>query len=481
MLKHLYTFTLSLLLILPAQFANAEDSAELWDLQMCIDYALENSVQLKQQEINLQLQEAVLSQTYADIFPSINADLNSSLNYGRNVDPTTYEFRTQTITLGSATLSSNLTLFNGFRKWNTIRQNRLNLSSAEADLAQSANDVALNISSAYLQILLSESQARLAQEQLEVISQQVEQTRRMVESGALADNALMEIQAQQARDELNSIVAENNLELAYLNLKILMQADPDKDIRIFRPELDVPDISEIEQRNPQAIYATALQLQPKIQSAAYKIQSAEKGIQVARSGRYPSLNFFAAFRTNYSDGREQFTDFVPTGGIDTLGFLSSDLTPVVRPEIDIISEKIPFGEQLDENFNYAIGLNLTVPIFNGWQVKTNIQRATLEHQSALLGDTQVRNQLRNDIQQAYVSARAAGLRYRSSEANLSAAQNAYRNAEQRFNLGMLNAVDFNTSRNNLQIAETELLNAKFEYIFQLKILDFYEGKPLELN
>lgn len=461
--------------------ASKASTPELWTLEMCINYAIENNIQIKQQDINIRLAEAALQQSKAAIFPSLNADVTPSINYGRTIDPTTYEFRTESVMLGSASITTNLNVFSGFRRWNSISQQIFNKDAAMADRKQSENDVSLSISSAYLQILLYESQLGLAEEQLEIIGQQVDRTERLVTEGVLAPNMLAEIQAQQSRDELNKVVAENNLELAYLNLKMMMQLDPEIEIRIVRPEVPEPDLSELEDRTPVMIYQTALGTQPSIEAAMLRTYGAERGVSVARSARYPSLNLFAAFRTNYSDARDRVTGIELGDGIEPVGFLVTDSTAVVRPETRFLTEPIPFSEQIEDNFNYAVGLSLNIPIFNGWQVRTQVQRAKLEMQSAQLGERQVKDRLRNDIHQAYATARAAGLRYISAERNQSAAQTAFNYAEERFNIGLMNAVDYNIARNNLVIAETELINSKYEFIFQLKILDFYEGKPLTLD
>ena len=450
-----------------------------WSLEQCITYAIDNNISIQQQSLSVDLNKDAYQQSKLSLLPSINGDASHSINYGRSIDPTTYEFVEQTIHTSTLSVGSNLILFSGLRKMNAIKQNEYALMSSRATFAQTRDNIALAVTSSYLQILLAKEQIILSQQQLVISDSQVVQTTKLVEAGSLPQGSLDEIVAQKYMDEYNLTVAENEYSNAMLNLKLLMNLNPTDSFAVENPEVAIDVVEDINNLDPYNIYLTALQNQPSVKSSEFRLKSAEKAISVAKSYQYPTLALFYNVRSNYSDARERIAG-VEITGVDTLGFLSSDLTPVLTPSYDIITETTPFENQVDENLSQAVGLSLSIPIFNQWQNRTNIDRAKIELLSANYQLEGVKNDLEQEIYQSYTNARAAAKRYRAAGQSVEALRRAFQYAEQKYEAGMVNALQYSIAKSNLAEAESNLLQAKYDYLFKMKILDYYQGKTIKL-
>ena len=300
--------TLSVILLLTS-FLTAEElfAQETWDLQKCISYALDHNIRIRQQEINTKYNNNLLSQSKSDLYPNLSANGSYGASFGRALDQTTYEFtQNQTVQSVNLGLSSSVTIFSGFQKLNTIRQNELNLQASLQDLEKLRNDISLNIAAAYLQILLNEELLKVATDQLTVTSQQVERTRALVDAGSVARGNLLEIQSQEAGDEVGVVNAQNNVDISYLTLSQLLELDSVDNFSIVIPEIPSIDESTL-LYSVDEIYNAAIGQMPEIRSSEYQLQSSEKGLDIAKGTRSPHVGLSASYGTGYSDIRQMVT------------------------------------------------------------------------------------------------------------------------------------------------------------------------------
>jgi outer membrane protein len=466
----LITFSL---LVLPFYLIQAQQGS--FTLEQAIEQAWQNNLQLQQQRLSVDLAEQNLLQSRASLYPNLNASASHSYNFGRTVDPFTNDFATESVQSNNFNISSGVNLFSGFQVQNTIKQNRYELEAGKFDLERSYNDVALNVAAAYLQILFSLELVENAKNQLEITTLQVDRTNKLVEAGTLPRGSLLTIQAQQATEELQVVNAQNQLDLAYLSLSQIMFFTDEHDLSIVIPQIDI-EPSEESSYSPLQVYNVAVQEQPQIKSADVRILSAERGLAVAKGGRSPSLSMRGSYGTGYSGASFEVIDMVM--GDPTLIGLTGSGEEVFGPSFTPTTRVKPFSNQLNDNLNSSLGFFLSIPIFNNYQVKTGIGRSQIQLDNARLQSQIVREQLFQTIQQAHADATAALKRYTATEKNVTALQEAFRYTEQRFNVGMINTLEYNDTKNRLTAAESELLQSKYEYVFRMKVLDFYLGEPL---
>jgi outer membrane protein len=451
MKKYIQTVLIILLLLTGKQLA----SQESWSLQRCIDYALENNIQIKQQRLSVNHQENQLNQARYDRLPGLNGQMGNNYNYGRSLTyQNTYENTNSTSLSGS--LGTEITLWNGFTLQNVIRQRDLDLQASFQDMQKAKDDLILTIAALYLEILFAEELSLIDQNQTEITRQQITRTTQLVEAGRLARGALYEIEAQLANEELQLVNGQNRVQLAYLNLYQLLELPMNQSFIIDRP--DLPDMhSGSISYNSIDIFRNAIQSRPEILASQLRIESARRQLDQARGAQFPRLSFGANYFNNYNNNYTRLTD-------DNTGN----------------REIIPLRDQLTNNKRYGFGLSLNIPIFNRFQVKTGISNAQLQIMDYEYRLQNTRNALQKDIEQAYTNALASLKRFLSSEKAVAASEEAFRYTEEKYNLGMVTTVEYNQMKNNLTIAQSQLLQSRYEYIFRTKILDFYSGVPITL-
>jgi len=445
-MKQVFVFISGVIFMFGSISANGQN---VWSLQKCIDYALENNIQIKQQQLNSQYYENQVSQAKSNRLPNFNAQIGNDNSFGRSLTYlNTYKNVNSSSVSGGA--STNLTIFNGFQLNNTIDKQELDLQATLKDLQKAKDDMMLNIAGLYLQILFAEELVLVDEAQMEVTKQQLSRTQQLVEAGSLAKGAQLEIEAQLAREELQLVNDKNNMQLSYLSLYQLLELPIAESFKIEKPAL--PEIkASISMANSIDVFNNALNVRPEIQAAQLRVKSAEKDLEIAKGNYYPSLTFNANYYNLYNN---KYTD--------------------------INGEDIAFADQLKNNGRSSLGLTLGIPIFNRFQVKNGVSNAELQVQDFQYRLQTSSNTLRKEIEQAYTNALAALNRYMSTEKAVESMQEAFRYVEEKFNVGMVNSVDYNLQKNQLTAAQSQLLQAKYEYIFRTKILDFYNGIPIEL-
>jgi outer membrane protein len=455
--------------------ANAQDT---WSLERCIQHALDNNIQIKQQELSTQYNSNNLLQSKLSLLPTVSATGSYGASFGRALDQTTYEYtNNQTVQSLNLSANGNLTLFSGLQKVNTIRQNRYDMLASLQDLEKLKNDVSLNVAASYLQILFNQELLQVAKNQLEVTNLQVDRTSKLVEAGSLPMGSLLEIQSQQASEELQVTNALNSLDLSFLTLSQLLELDSVGNLSIEQPNLSTFAEEAID-ANIQQAYALAEQNLPQIKSAEYKLKSSEVGLAIARGAMSPRLFMGLSYGTGYSDIRKktQPGPYTPPLPIGTAG---GD-TVFSFPQPTWLYNNYAFNAQLQDNASTTISLGVQIPLFTGWATRNQISNAKINARNYKYSLESSKNILYKDIQQAYQDAVAALKKFRSTEKALSAMRESFKYTQQKFEVGLVNTVDYFTSKSQLTRTESELLQAKYDYIFRIKILDFYMGKPLTL-
>jgi len=454
---------------------------QAWSLEDCIAYAMENNISIKQMVLNTEYNENVLKQSRLGQIPSLNANANYSYSWGRALDQTTYQFTDdQQINSISMGFSSRVNLFNGLQVRNSILKNELDLMASYEDVEKIKNDISLNIAAAYLTILFNMELVNVTEVQLETTGQQVERTLKMVEAGKLARGNYLELEAQYAAEELNLVNAENQLVISLLNLQQMLDLPIDTSFDVYIPELPDPDSDPLV-INALEVYRIAELEMPEIRSAELTRESSEKGLQIAKGARSPQLYLSANYNSGYSDIREQVTELSDPMQIP-IGITQNTLEPVVTLNAQQIPTygKYPFFEQIRDNTSAGVGLGLSIPIFNGWQVNSNVANARIMLQNAELELQSRKLALYASIQQAYTDAVAALKKFNASQQALVSMEESFKYTESKFEVGLVNTVDYNISKNQLTATQSDLLQAKYDFIFRIKILNFYKGEPITL-
>lgn len=452
-------------------------SREPWTLEQCISYALENNIRVRQQKIAVNVNENNYQQSKTDRYPSLNASASYGVSFGRALDQTTYQFtEDQTVKSSNLSLNSSTILFNGFQKQNTIKQGYFNLQAGLYDLERLKNDISLNIAAAYLQILFNKELFEVSKSQFEITSQQVERTRKLVEAGSLARGSLLEIQAQEASEEVQMVTAENQLNLSYLTLMQILDLDVSLPFSIVIPE--ITGISEEDLiSGPNQIYNEALGILPQIKSSMSRLNSSEKSFDIARGYRSPRLSLSASYGSGYSDIRERLIGSeeitIP------IGFTAGG-EQVFRIAQNPVFSTYPFINQFKDNASTSLFLSLSIPIFNGNQINNTIKNARLSVENSKLEVEFARKTLYEEINRSYTDAIAALKKFNASEKALTAMEESFKYTREKFELGLVTSVDFNVATNQLLKTQSDLLQSKYDFIFKVNILNFYRGKPIKI-
>ncbi|WP_299778910.1 TolC family protein [uncultured Formosa sp.] len=443
-----------------------------YTLDDCIAIALEHNLDLKSTHLQANSAKVNYKQSKANLLPSLNGDFNLGVNDGRSIDPFTNDYIDQELTYSNLGLSLDMTIFNGFRLLNSAKQNRLNAQASELETEAERQDLILNVTLAYLQVLNAKDVLDLAHTRLETTTQQLQIQKGFFESesGNPADYA--DILGQIANDETSILVSESSLNSAKLSLMILLNletsinVDAESLILGFEPYTLSVD----------AVYRESLQNLATFKAKDLRIEAAKKGVSVAKSQFTPEVSFFGGVYTNHSSAAEFYTS-TGTSLIETGDFVTvegQDL-PVITEETSFVSKTISYRDQLDNNLNTAVGIAVSVPLFNGFKAKNNVALEKIKVEESIIELERTHVSIKNAITQVYFDMEAAYKRYQSLEKQVEAYQESYRINDIRFKNGVSNFLNYITSKNNLDNAKVNLANAKYEYILRVKVLDYYRG------
>jgi len=453
---------------------------EVITLQKAIDLTLERNLTIKQAQFTEAISEENLKQSKYNLLPNLTAGPQGSFNFGRNIDPSTNQFTNQRIFALSGTLSTQVTLFQGGQLRNQIIENKLLLSADRSNTAKVKNDLILNVVTQYLQILTNQDLVTAAQQQIDIAKITLDRAQKNFDVGNQTQADLSQAKASQSTADLNYTNAENQLELSILTLKQYMEMPPSTNITFEKP-----DISKFKNTattfDPEAVLKTAIAVNPDISLAEARQKAAEQDIKVARGSYFPSVVLFGQLGTNYSDARRLQGQPFLTGRVDTVGYLQNTTTPVITPNVGITPPiKYPLGRQLSDNFNQSVGISLQIPIFNRFTTRTAVRKAKITNENAIVTAQLAKNNLSKIIYQAVWDVQASQKKYLSTLQTYNANKDAFNVIQQRYNVGLVNSLDYNTSLTNLNKSQFDLIQAQYEVVFRNKVIDYYLGNPITL-
>jgi len=459
-------------------FTQHSNAQEVWNWQKSIDYALQNNITIKQADLNIQVGESTLKQNKLNYSPNINGSSNYNLTVGNSYNFFTAEYNKALVHYQDYGLNINQPIFDGLIVPNSVKKSKFDLQALKLDQETLKNNVQLQILTAFLNIMNANEQYQQAINQKAITQEQFERLKTLIDAGAAAENALLDVESQLTNEDLNIAQIRNQRDLAYLSLRNILQIDPKKDFTVETPKL--PEKLSLDSlASALSIYDAALRLRPEIKSSQAKIESAKKQIAVAKGSYFPTLNVVGNLNTFFSS-QNKLTSTVLTGNSTAVGFVEGSFQRVLIPETQTIQSKNPYGKQLNQNFNYAVGLQLAVPLYNKYQVQTAVKQAKLQYQNSILTAKQTEFDLYNTIMQSYLKAQASINSYQAAEKNLTTAQRSYQYAVDRLEAGSINQLEVNLAKTNLSNAESKFTQTKYEYLFNTKLLDFYQGKKIEL-
>ncbi|MDO9510683.1 MAG: TolC family protein [Bacteroidales bacterium] len=460
--------------LLPAQ-------NQAWSLERCILHARENNLTVKKQFLNVQLAKTDNQQNKYGLLPSLNASASHVYNWGQTIDMYTNQFATERVQSNNFYLSTSVVLFNGFQKLNGIRQSQIDLQMSQLDVERTINDISLNVTTFYLQVLFYKELVKVGENQLDISRQQAERTAKLVNAGTLAQGELLNMEAQVASDELTLIESRNNYDISLLTLSQLLDLNNEPGFVIETPELGIL-ADKINASGPSDIYAFAVKNQPEILSSELRVRSSEKSLDIAKGAFSPTLSLNGSIGTGYSGASRQINPDIPSSVyMYPTGITQISQDTVLGYGLKNEYRTKPFWDQITDNENKSLGFYLSIPIFNGMRTRTNISRSKISLENARLDLQIAKNNLNKVIQQSHFDALASLKRYQAAQKKVSAQQESFHYAEQKYNVGLMTSVEYNQNKKDLAKAASDLLQAKYDFLFKTKILDFYQGKPLTLK
>jgi outer membrane protein len=468
------------LILLLAIFTSAY-AQDGWSLERCIQYALENNIQIKTQELNTQIYNNQLQQSKLGILPGLNAGANENFTFGRSVDPYTNEFSTDNFSSTNFQISSSVTLFSGLQQYNSVKKAEIDAQAGIVMLEQTKNSIMLAVASAYLNVLYAMDLLDVAKQQRDITALQVDRTSKLVAAGSLPLQNKYELDAQFANEELSIVNYENQLEIALLSLAQLIEITDLSSFGISRPDID-NIATESALLTAEQIYQEALVKMPEIEYANLNYQSAEKNLAIAKGVFLPRLSMSASYGSGYSSA-SKLIDQITMGTPYISGFATDNIGSILdvyQYSYDYTYKNKPFSDQISDNASTSLAFSLSIPIFNGLQTKTNVDNSKIYLEQSKMQVDQAKKDLLKEIQQAYADAQSAIKKFKATEKTLESMQLSFDYTQKRFDQGLINTTDYNIAKNNLARTQTELIRAKYDYIFKQKILDFYRGLPIRL-
>lgn len=430
-------------------FVNIVNAQQVITIQQAVENTLKSNLTIKQAQFSAAISEENLTQSKYALYPNLNASVNPNLTFGRGLDQTTFQVTNQTSLYTSGNLSTNVDLFQGFTKINQIRQNKILLDADKSNIEKVKNDLILNVVNAYLQVLYNTDLERASKEQLDIARKTLARENALLDAGnkTLAD--VSQAKSQAATAELNLTNAQNALSISYLTLGQLMEMQPSQKFVVQAPLIDNIKTASTTV-SAEEIYNNALNIFPDIKLANLRSLAAKQAIAVAKGAYSPSLSLGAGLNTSYS-----------------YQFNYNGLTP-----------QASFADQIDQRLGQSIGMSLQIPIFNGFSARSSVRKAKITYQNNLVQEQLAKNNLNKVIFQATTDLKAAESRYTSTQNAFNAQKDAFYVVEQRYNVGLVNSLDYSTAQTNRNKAEIDFIQAKYDLIFRAKVIDYYLGKQI---
>jgi outer membrane protein len=427
-----------------------------WTLEECVKYAIDNNISIKQTELDSRTAEIDKKGAIGNFIPSLNSNASHSWNIGLNQDPTTGLLRNQTTQYSSMGAGVGFDIYKGMQNQNTLRRANLSIIAAKYQLTKMQEDIALNVANAFLQVLFNKENLKVQQDQKAINEKQLLRSEELVKAGSVPRGDLLDIKATVASDGQKVIAAENALLISKLSLSQLLQLKDFYDFDVT-DDTSAKDENNILAQTPSAIYEKAKEERTELKIAKTNLEIAEKNVAIAKGGFQPTLQGFYNINTRISYA-------------ETVNFQTGTIEPAA-----------PFGQQFKDNRGQAFGAQLSIPIFNGFAARNNVERSKVSLEKSKIVVEQQELDLQRNVYTAFTDAKGGLNAYESSLAALDARQEAYNYAKEKYAVGMMNSFDFNQSQTLLSFAQSEVLRTKYDYIFKIKILEFYFGIPILKN
>jgi outer membrane protein len=427
-----------------------------WTLEECIKYAIDNNISIKQTELDTKTADIDKKGAIGNFIPSLNSNASHSWNVGLNQDPTTGLLRNQTTQYSSMGAGVGFDIYKGMQNQNTLRRANLSILAAKYQLTKMQEDVALNVANAFLQVLFNKENLKVKQEQKAINEKQLARSEELVKAGSVPKGDLLDIKATVASDNQNVITAENSLLISKLSLAQLLQLKEFYDFDVT-DDTSVKDENNILAQTPIAVYDKAKEQRTELKIAKTNLEIAEKNVAIAKGGFQPTLQGFYNINTRISYA-------------DSFDFQTGASQPAA-----------PFGQQFKDNRGQAFGAQLSIPVFNGWAARNNVERSKVNLEKSKILVEQEELTLQRNVYTAFTDAKGGLNAYESALSALEARQEAYNYAKEKYAVGMMNSFDFNQSQTLYTVAQSEVLRTKYDYIFKIKILEFYFGIPIIKN
>ncbi len=450
-----------------------------WGLLQCIEYAMANNISVKQVDLQTRIAELTLKQSRYGQLPNLNFSGGPGFSNGRSQDPTTFSLTTQSFLSANMQLQSSADIFNWFSKRNTIAANEWELQATKANTDKLKNDIALSVANLYLQILLGMEQEKIAGVQLQQSQAQLLNTRKLVDAGNLPELNAANLEAQVAIDSSNLITAKGNVIQSILSIKAFMALDAAAPFEVETPAAEKIFVEKLADLQPETVYTLALANMPQQRFNDFKLKAAQKTSAAVKGSMYPTVSMFGSLGSRYNSRANEIT------GVnffnDTIGKVIVGGTPygVFAPFPDYTSRKQTFSSQLNQNFFQSVGLSVSIPIFNGLGARTNYQKTKINIRNQELQKELDNQTLKQDIYKAYNASMVALEKLNAGKKSLEAAERTFYYAQKRYDVGMLGTFDLITSQNNLFTAKLQHALNQYDYVFKMKVLEFYKGQGLK--
>ena len=461
-MKKLNIITLLFLVCGLSLSAQESSSQKVWTLEDCINHAVKENITIKQLEVQKENAEIDVNTAQMSRLPNLNASVGQSWSFGRG-QTSTGLYESQTLSNSNLNISSSTPIFTGFQINNQIAKSKLDLAAATQQLERAKENISLNVASLYLQVLFNKELLKVSEEQLALTTLQVQRTKMLVEVGKVPESQLFDIEAQVAKDEVSVIQAKNSLTHSLLDLAQSLELE-----RTSFFDIETPVIENVIEEYmssvlpPDVIYSNAVNIKPIIKEQELRLESSKRTLKIAEAGYYPKLNM------NLSYGNSYYYNYTREGEVVGSG------------EQSYIWRNQAFSDQFKNNGGESIGLSLSIPIFNRFQVRNQVRSARLNIQNQQHTLESTRKTLYKEIQTAYTDATSSQEKYRASVRSVAASEKSFKYAQERYEVGKSSVFEFNEAKTRLVQSQSEQIQAKYDYIFRTKILDFYNGVAIEL-
>ncbi len=454
---------------------------EKWSLQQSVDYALKNNISVKQSDVQARISAITAKQSKATLYPNLTGNINSSYQHGLTTNPTTNILESSSYISGNMNLQASYNIFNWNARKNTIAANNLNLKADEIGIDKAKNDISLAVANAFLQVMLRREQARISEVQVNQSQAQLANTRKLVNAGSQPELNAIQLEAQLAKDSSALLQANALIEQALINLKAYLNYDFALPFDIAAPSVDDIPIENITDLQPEAVYQLALNSQPLQKIYKLRIEAADKQVKAARGYMYPGLGAFGGMSTRAINAQRPVPGLLPPQPNGSFVKVNGTEYQVYAPSYGIISYSgTPLFKQLNQNFGQDIGIGINFSIFNNYTSRTQWERAKANVIQLQLQDKQENLNLKVNIYNAYQDAFSSYQKYQASQRTVAYSQKALDISKKRFDIGLLGTLEYIITQNNLYLAQIEEVSNHYDFVFKMKVLEFYKGQGIKL-